>query len=107
MHTIEKIDQDIERCQGQIAKTFENDYIFENQDHLIIREGFQRNLKFLLNERRLHTTAPTELNNKTVIGATVVLPNGSEQPFMYGRTFAERAFQTCNFSIQQTKQRRT
>lgn len=102
MRTLEDINKDIDRCQLQIIAIYEltpsEQQLIEN---LIVLEGFQRKLKFLLNERSIQTSAFTELGAIQVNGARAVLPNGSEQTFMYGGTFTERAFKTNSFSIQQ------
>lgn len=42
----------IERCQKQIAMTFETEYIHEHpQDFIVVRQGFQKQLKRLLDEK--------------------------------------------------------
>ena len=107
MCIIEELNAKIIRCQGQIAQTFENDYMFENHDYLIVREGFQRSLKFLLNERRMHTTDPMPAHTAQTNGTRALLPNQPTIAIERGRSFIERALQAHHFTIQQIKRHTT
>lgn len=50
MRKLEDISKDIERCQAQIASTY-NASLLNNEDRQITREGFQRQLHKLHEER--------------------------------------------------------
>ncbi|UOB16610.1 hypothetical protein [Abyssalbus ytuae] len=71
MRDLNKINEDIERAQNQIAATWDNDKLTQKEKDETA-EGFQLQLNRLLNEKKLHTQ---------VHNATVVLPDGSEKQF--------------------------
>ena len=56
MPRLNQLQQDIERCQGQIAMTFDAEYMQNYpEDYAIVREAFQNQLKKLLNEKEIET----------------------------------------------------
>lgn len=93
MRLEENINQDIERCQAQIAAIYS---LPLSEQCPITLEGFQRKLKFLFNEKSTF--------NIKVYQARVVLPNGSQcSPAEYGSSIKQRALQTHHKTIQQLK----
>ncbi len=84
MRTPKDLNREIERCQSQIAATYEDNCDIPLKERAIIREGFQIQLGRLMNQRALNTF---------VIGAMEVLPNGKET------LFRARAKAACNFKI--------
>jgi len=94
MRNLETLNQDIDRCQAQIAAIF--DLPLSEQCEITL-QGFQIQLKYLLNEReRINAKAPK---------ATIVLFNQSGCfSKEYASELKQRAFQTHNCTIQQTKQ---
>lgn len=104
MRTIETINQDIARCQGQIAAIYD---LPENEQDPITLEGFQRQLKFLLNEKSMldiRVYNGSSIKDITVHAARVVTINGEDVPFSAAH-FKARAQNAVNRSIQdvQTK----
>lgn len=71
MRTLEIVNSEIERAQNQIASVWDNDN-YSNEEQDIVASGFQMQLGRLLKEKSLLLP---------VFGATVVLPDGSEQCF--------------------------
>lgn len=71
MRNIELVNSEIERAQNQIAAAWDNDN-YSNEEKDVVTSGFQMQLGRLLKEKSLLLP---------VFGATVVLPDGSEQCF--------------------------
>lgn len=99
MRSLKTIYQEINRCQLQIVAIFELPETEQLlQENKTILEGFQMALKNLYHERQEF------INHIKTFGAGIVLPNGSKVcAIQHGRSFEERALQTCKFSIQQLK----
>lgn len=81
MRTIKKINQDLDRCRGQIAAIYA---LPEKEQCPITLEGFQRHLKFLLNEKSLLDISVyngSSIKDITVHGVRVVSIDGQDVPF--------------------------
>lgn len=103
MRKIENINQDIERCQAQIAGTYNDDFMYKHKDYLIVREGFQRKLKFLFNEKSmldLQNPHNCGVKNITVNAARIVTPSGADIPYTK-EDFKTRAILTIHRTIQE------
>lgn len=89
------LNKKIERCQAQIAAIYD---LPISQQCPITLEGFQRKLKFLLNEK--------SLLNIEVYQTRTVLPNRSEVcAAQHSETIKQRALQTHNCTIRQLNPR--
>ena len=74
MRTLKLIQQDIERCQTQIAATYEKPFEQSIQSTIITREGFQIQLCKLFGERNL------VIKQIKVIAAEIMHADKSRQP---------------------------
>lgn len=99
MRNIKEVQRDIERCQKQIANTYDLNLNFENEsDRRITREGFQLQLAKLFRERALHdggTNFP------------IIISNRREKSQVDSPTSIQRrSLEACRLTIQQAKELR-
>ena len=96
MRNIDIINNDITRCQTQIAMTYDDTIRFSNdEERQITRQGFQMQLQKLFNERALHIE---------VHGATVVLSDGSEKLLPDSTALLKRrSMEACCYTIRQVE----
>lgn len=73
---LKQLHDNIDRCKAQIASTYEDITPQNASDKAIMRQGFQRHLKKLLDDLDKKTNAIK------VSGATVMRPDGSEPLFI-------------------------
>lgn len=90
---LEEINKKIERCQAQIAAIYD---LPESEQCPITLEGFQRQLKFLLNEKSMYDI--------TVYSTPVKQANRPQNTAQASNTsIKERALQACHCTIQEVK----